>query len=400
GQLSASASKELKQAAPNLPEPKASEFEQTNSTVVFGDELVLKIYRQVEVGKNPELELGEFLSRHKGHSTPSVYGALQLNGPGQEPRTLALVQRFTPNAGTAWQLTLSRLEAFFEEASAHGELAPAELSPGAWSALAQATPPPVISELAGPYLSQATLLGVRTAEVHLVLASGTEPAFAPESFSTLHQQSIYQRAHGGLVRTFEALRRRAAEMPPEIQPLVAQVLTREKAINERIRRITRSKIEATRTRCHGDLHLGQVLFTGDDFQLIDFEGEPARPLNERRYKRSPLRDAMGMIRSFNYATEAVLRSGRFRTEDVARLIPWASAWQTHVTGAFLRGYLRAAGEASFIPKSAAVLDELLDFYELEKVIYEVGYELDNRPDWLKLPLLGIESIFTRVKEAE
>ena len=155
------------------------------------------------------------------------------------------------------------------------------------------------------------------------------------------------------------------------------------------------KIEVSRIRCHGDLHLGQVLFTGDDFVIIDFEGEPARPTVERRYKRCALRDAMGMFRSFNYVAEAVLRSGRVRSEDLAPLAPWAEAWTDWVGAVYLGSYLQGIAGTPLAPRSDELVDLLLDFYELEKVIYEVEYELHNRPDWLHIPLAGMNRILQR-----
>ncbi len=159
------------------------------------------------------------------------------------------------------------------------------------------------------------------------------------------------------------------------------------------------RIEALRIRGHGDLHLGQVLFTGDDFVIIDFEGEPGRPLNERRFKRGVLRDAMGMMRSFSYATEAVLRSGRIRQEDVAKLTGWADAWTTWIGSTYLKAYLETLGETPLLPKSDELRDLLLEFYEIEKVVYEVEYELNNRPDWLRIPLAGLARILERKKGA-
>jgi maltose alpha-D-glucosyltransferase / alpha-amylase len=138
-----------------------------------------------------------------------------------------------------------------------------------------------------------------------------------------------------------------------------------------------------------------VLFTGDDFVIIDFEGEPARPTSERRYKRCALRDAMGMLRSFSYVAEAVLRSGRVRPEDIAPLIPWAEAWTTWVGSAYLGSYLQSIAGTPLAPASPELTDLLLEFYELEKVIYEVEYELNNRPEWLHIPLAGMARILAR-----
>ena len=166
----------------------------------------------------------------------------------------------------------------------------------------------------------------------------------------------------------------------------------ESAIVGRFRELLDHKISAMRIRCHGDYHLGQVLFTGKDFVIIDFEGEPARSLTERRQKRSPLRDVAGMIRSFNYAAVAKLRDRAVRPEDAEQLKPWARFWHLWVSVEFLKGFFQATPEAVFIPKSRAETDLLLNVYLLEKAVYELGYELNNRPDWVSVPVAGILEI--------
>src|SRR5690606_24149451 len=196
-------------------------------------------------------------------------------------------------------------------------------------------------------------LGRRTAKLHHALANVQDPAFAPEPFSAMHAQSIFQWSHVLLARTFELLATKRAELTERARIYADQLLPQERAIDLRLRRVTRRRIPVQRIRCHGDLHLGQVLYTGQDFVIIDLEGEPGRSIGQRRYKRGPLRDVMGMIRSFGYATENVLRSGRFRDADVERLRPWMDAWREHVTAAYLGAYLEAAGNAGFVPQNEA-----------------------------------------------
>jgi maltose alpha-D-glucosyltransferase/alpha-amylase len=166
-------------------------------------------------------------------------------------------------------------------------------------------------------------------------------------------------------------------------------------VDARLAEVVSRKIEVDRIRSHGDYHLGQVLSTGDDFVIIDFEGEPARPLIERRYKRCPLRDVSGMLRSFHYAGAAALRRGRVRPEDAPLLERWVEAWVGWACAAFLAGYFRAAQGATFVPASDADTQLLIDFYALEKCIYEVAYELMNRPDWLEIPLRGVARLLSR-----
>ncbi len=395
GKTSGTAQPTLKKlAAECIPTARATEFEQTNSSLLFGDQMMLKLYRQVEYGPNSELEIGEFLTNKvKDAPVPPVLGALRYEYHDDEA-VIAVVQRYVPNQGTAWDMTIDRVRSFFDRVlSATEEDAPAEGSLPRSSHPPQADPDLALLDLIGPYLAEAHRLGQRTAEVHLALASRREPAsFAPEAFTTMHQQSIYQWTRALLVRTFEALRKKQPRLPAEVRQDVASVLKHEADIDAALRRVKTTKIDARRIRCHGDLHLGQVLHTGDDFVIIDFEGEPARPLNERTYKRCPLRDVMGMVRSFNYATESVLRGGQYRDADVWKLRPWARAWEAHVRKAFVSAYLETAAGAPFIPKKHEHVDILLTFYGIEKAIYEIGYEMNNRPDWLPIPIAGLTTM--------
>ena len=270
---------------------------------------------------------------------------------------------------------------------------------GSLVAAARAEPPPIMVQLIGSYLVRARLLGERTAELHLALGQGgDDPAFRRESFTTLHQQSIFQSAHSMLARNLAVLRKRLPALPDAASELARVALDREAEIDARLRRIVARKVEVSRIRCHGDLHLGQVLWTGNDFVFIDFEGEPARQLTQRRYKRTALLDVAGVIRSFDYAGAAALRGGRVRPEDIATLQPWAEAWVGWVSATYLSGFLQTIareqpalgpdGPAPLIPRSDEDVALLVDFYQFEKCIYELGYELNNRPDWVDIPLRG------------
>ncbi len=377
------------------PAVRAPELEQSNTVTFVGDRVMVKVFRQVEAGINAELEVGAFLSHQEARVAPRVLGAIQYQTPGREPALLALAQEFVANEGDAWRLTTDAIEIFFDRVLSEHPTPP-EPPPSSLAAAARVAPPAPLVELAGRYLELARQLGKRTGEVHLALAAGPpDSAFAPEPFSGHHQQSIYQWSHTRLARTFETLRRLSGQLPPAARALADALLPREQAIDGLLARIVARKIDARRIRCHGDLHLGQVLFTGDDFVIIDFEGEPARPNSERRYKRCPLRDVMGMIRSFSYAIETVLRGGRVRPEDRAGLAPWAAAWTDWTAAAYLGAYLRSVSGRDLVPDDQPLIDLLLEFYELEKVIYEVEYELNNRPDWLEIPLAGLARIMSR-----
>jgi maltose alpha-D-glucosyltransferase/alpha-amylase len=241
--------------------------------------------------------------------------------------------------------------------------------------------------------------------MHLALASdAADPAFAPEPFTQLYQRSLYHswRAHADGV--FELFRARMAGLPPAVQSAGRELLALEDILLERFRAILGGRVRAARIRTHGDYHLGQVLYTGQDFVIIDFEGEPSRPLSERRFKRGALRDVAGMLRSFQYAAygKALFdqeRLSRLEPTQQAALDGWARYWQLQVCGAYLHAYTTTAGHApagsaaaepaAFLPASRDELALLLDVYLLEKAIYELGYELNNRPDWVMIPVRGI-----------
>jgi maltose alpha-D-glucosyltransferase/alpha-amylase len=249
----------------------------------------------------------------------------------------------------------------------------------------------------GGYLETARLLGRRTAELHVALASlPDDPVFAPEPFSKLYQRALYQSMRNLTGQNFQLLRKSLTRLPETLQPQAKEALKREREINDFFRLITSQKITGIRIRCHGDYHLGQVLYTGKDFVIMDFEGEPARPLGERRIKRSPLRDVAGMLRSFHYAVFSSLFSladrGFVHPEGSDNMESFARTWYSWACATFLKTYLSVAAQGEFLPREPGELRILLDVYLLEKAIYEMGYELNNRPEWIKIPLRGIEQV--------
>jgi maltose alpha-D-glucosyltransferase/alpha-amylase len=370
-------------------QPRVVEMEQSNTTVPFGERLLVKVFRQLEHGTNAELEVGAFLTAHpQAPKVPRVLGSLEYRPKTGEPCAVAVVHEFVANEGSAWQLFLGEVEGVFEKVLSDPDesLLPTREHP---LVLATMEPPPQVARLVGQAVWRARQLGARTAEIHTTLAASIDPAFAPEAFTMMHQQSLFQGARAMMVRTFETLGRKLSGLPPEVQDDARAVLAAQGQIERRLKEVLSRPIDAVRVRPHGDLHLGQVLFTGDDFMIIDFEGEPARPLRERRYKRNPLRDVAGMMRSFSYAAESSLRAGRQRAQDQGRLRPWGQAWSAWIGAAYLGAYLAAPGIAPLLPPSPADAHLLLDFYTMDKCIYEVGYELNNRPDWLPIPIHGL-----------
>jgi maltose alpha-D-glucosyltransferase/alpha-amylase len=231
--------------------------------------------------------------------------------------------------------------------------------------------------------------------MHLALASdGTAANFAPEPMTALAQRSLYQSMRNLTAKVMQLARERVTHLPREVAGGVREVIGLEKQILKAFQGLRDRKIAATRTRCHGDYHLGQVLYTGKDFVLIDFEGEPARALSERRRKRSPLQDVAGMLRSFNYAAHTVgaSRHAMMLESEHERVDRWVRFWCAWASSAFVRAYLRTAGNASFIPRNDADIELLLNAFLLEKSVYELGYELNNRPDWVQIPIEGIKEL--------
>jgi maltose alpha-D-glucosyltransferase/alpha-amylase len=371
-------------------EPSPMKVEQTNTSVVYGNQLIFKLFRKLEEGINPDVEIGRFLTENTSFTNISrVAGSLEYRRGRGHVMSMAILQSFVPNEGDAWQYTLDSLERYFDGVLSHpSENAPP--IPRKHLLSLPKEPPALAKETIGIYLASARLLGRRTAELHIALASDAErPGFAPEPFTPVYQTSMYQSFRGYTIRTMQLLRERLGYLPEDTQKDARAVLDMEKNIIERYNLIRRGKITASRIRCHGDYHLGQALFTGKDFVIIDFEGEPARSLSERRLKRSPLRDIAGMIRSFHYAAQTALNKQGPRLPQANNMNHWAQYWYTWVSASFLNAYLSTMKPEGLLPQDRTQMKNLLDAFLFDKAVYEVGYELNNRPDWVKVPLQGI-----------
>jgi maltose alpha-D-glucosyltransferase/alpha-amylase len=373
--------------------PRLSTLDQSNSGVVFGDRFMFKLFRMLEEGPSVELEVGKFLLDHHPdyHGVPQIAGALEYQQPQHEPGTIGSLFELVPNQGDAWQLAEDSVDRFFDRVLSD-EKRPEVPAGHALPLLISAHTPlsDRVVDWVGPFLDRIRLLGLRTAELHQRLADvPTDPLFAPEPFDIMYQQSIYGSAIAYAARTFDLVRSRLPTLPPETRALAETVIAREGELDRLLARVVKRRIDVMRMRIHGDYHLGQVLWTGDDFKIIDFEGEPGRPLSQRRFKRNALRDVAGMVRSLRYASAAAVRDGRHRAEDAARLEAWAPAWANWVSGAFLGGYLERAQGSRFVPRNDSDTALLLEFFLLEKCVYEIGYEINNRPQWLDIPLRGL-----------
>ncbi len=371
---------------------------QTNTSVVFGDRFIMKLFRRLDPGINPDLEVGRFLSERAGFAhTPPVAGWIEYQSGRGAPRTLAILQGFVPNHGDAWEYTCHELRNYFER-SASAPTAPPGLPARDLVELLEL--PEADEESAskvGAYMEAARLMGRRVAELHLALASDTEhPEFAPEPYSTLYQRSTYQSMRNLQGQVFRQVTSRLADLPDEVQARAKKFLSYDSRVAACFEAVLKTKISVVRMRCHGDLHLGQILNTGRDFMIIDFEGEPARSLADRRRKRSSLRDVAGMLRSFHYAAYTVLleqtEGGTLAGVDFGQMLQWATIWQMWTSWSFLKEYLVTANQAPFVPARSEELRALLNAFQMEKAVYEVGYELNNRPLWLRIPLAGIEQL--------
>jgi trehalose synthase-fused probable maltokinase len=319
-------------------EPRAArliEGEQSNSSVVFDDALILKVFRRVEAGINPELELLRFLTE-AGFANIADLAGWYVYGGAQMEATLGIMQRFVPTGEDGWERALDAIgagdEVFFDTLRRLGEV---------------------------------------TGRMHTVLGSDpTDPNFCPEQTSGESLGLLTATVDEEIERVFLSL--------PEDAPDLDPIRGRGEELRERLRLLTNIGGTGRVIRVHGDFHLGQTLWDGDDWVILDFEGEPARSLPERRRKRSPLRDVAGMLGSFGYAASAaeVLRDTRAPAD-----------WEDRARDEFLEGY-RATVDRSLVPSGAA-MDRLLKVFELEKAVYELRYELNNRPDWVRIPVLGI-----------
>ncbi|MGH9436845.1 MAG: putative maltokinase, partial [Terriglobia bacterium] len=354
-------------------EPSLMGVEQTNSSIRYGERLILKFFRRLEHGMNLDLEMGRFLTETAAfRHVPPLAGSIEYRTPSGTIATLALLQGFVPNRGDAWRYALRLLEQYAAQIQAAGQPASGLVPLESLFDLASIETPQSAEKLLGEALPFAGLLGTRTAELHLALASGLGGTdFAPEPFSAEYCEKLADEALRLAADALGLLSRRCKSLPASAREPAEAVLAAEAKISSRLEVMRSAPITAMRTRVHGDYHLGQVLYTGLDFLIIDFEGEPERPIAERREKRSPLYDVAGMLRSFHYAAYAALCHEPDEAASPRDLGAWTRLWDSRVSAAFLRSYLRAAGAACFIPEDRRELGALLDFHLLEKAVYEL-----------------------------
>jgi maltokinase len=327
--------------------------EQSNSSIVFDDAVILKLFRRLEAGINPDLEMLRFLSERGFRNVPALGGWYGYSG-GPLTTTLGLLQEFVPDAIDGWELALAE-----------------------------------IADAPERFLDRLHRLGEVTGEMHSILASDpTDPAFAPEEPSVELLSLLTATVDEEIARVFFSL--------PEDDERLAPLLGRGEEVREQLRLLAHAGSTGRTIRTHGDYHLGQTLWASrggegasdGDWVVIDFEGEPARPLVERRRKRSPLRDVAGMLRSFAYAATA---------SELVNSVETPPDWEERARDRFLEGYLETV-DSTLLPTGQGGVERLLSVFELEKAVYELRYELDNRPDWVRIPVAGIQRLIEQAAE--
>ncbi len=358
----------------------------SNTVAVLGDRLFIKAYRRLQAGVNPEAEMGRYLTDVAGfaNSVP-VAGTLEYADSSGRAMTLALLQAYVGHQGDGWTTTLNYLEQYLEQPPATtASLA----TPSAASTTAPAATPP--TSVHGGYLALVRALGVRTGELHAALAQARgDPAFEPVPIAPGEITAWAKRTHAEASAALDRLERRLADLPETVRIDATRVLAGRAALLARIDKHADDRGAGIRTRIHGDYHLGQVLVVQNDFVIIDFEGEPTRTLDERREKQSPMKDVAGMLRSFDYALNAALLrivGGNAETQALRQRL--GAEWLHETRKMFVEGYdvvATAAGQ----PGAAAQRHGLLELFLLEKAMYELNYEVENRPDWVRIPLRGL-----------
>ncbi|MDP9045957.1 MAG: maltose alpha-D-glucosyltransferase [Pseudomonadota bacterium] len=350
----------------------------SNTIVTFGESVFLKGYRRLGEGVNPEVEIGSFLTEVAGfdHIAP-VAGAVQYVGDDGRSMSLCLLQAYVSNQGDGWVNLTGYLARFFE--------------------LLRSSTDPLPDDVHGGHLALTRTLGQRTAEMHRALATASaDPAFGAEVLSAADVEAYRQQALAEVQATLAMLESRLAQLSgPTLEDARAVLLQRDRLL-ERLRQADTGTGSALKSRIHGDYHLAQVLVSRNDFVIVDFEGEPARSFAERRAKQSPMRDVAGMLRSFAYARASALRTAAHTPDEEAQLSAPAAAWEAATRQAFLDGYAEAmqrVGDGRFDPGTG-----LLPLFELQKALYELRYELGNRPDWVHIPLGGILALVAPARQ--
>jgi maltose alpha-D-glucosyltransferase/alpha-amylase len=377
----------------------AATAEQSNSMIAYGKRLLMKLFRKIEEGPNPDIELTGYLSERAGfRRVPRLAGAIEYHGKGGRAGAAAMLQARVPSQADGWQHAVQELGRYYERVSVAGTPSEPTTAPHllGFVQLSRVIIPREVLDLVGGYLESASTLGRRTAEMHVALSSG-DGEFRPTPLEPAYIERLATSMAESADHAIDCTETHLHLLPAEVASLARELVARRGVVRERFDELRAlGATDGARIRVHGDYHLAQVLWSENDFFIIDFEGEPARRLPERREKHLPLKDVAGMLRSFGYAAYAGLYAwANTRPDDFSRLEPWARVWQTWTSAAFFRTYSEVVSSARLLPASPQTLDRLLDAYVLDKALYELRYELNNRPDWIRIPLWGALQITGR-----
>jgi len=381
--------------------------EHHNTLMFFGDQIVLKLFRRPQAGRNPDCEVGKYLTE-KVHfqGVPPFAGSLAYVPANGERAALAMLEGFAPNQGDGWTLALEELARYYENCATVAFPESGSAAAGDVMDLAEQEPSQVARNHVGIALDSAARLGRRTAELHLALASPTDdPAFTPEPMSASDVQSLLASLRKESSAVLDLLKDSIAGLPDDLTDLAGLVLGLRRQILDSFRLPSGNEggnaaghaagegAFGQRIRIHGDYRLGKILQAKTDYVVFDFEGEPARPIAERHVKHSPLKDVAGMLRSLGYAAYAgLIGYTARRPEDWESLEPWARLWERSAGAEFLRAYRSAVQNAPLVPPADGNFRRLLAIHLLDKALNELSYELNNRPTWVRIPLMGILSL--------
>ena len=366
--------------------PTLCSADQDNTIVFYGDRFALKLFRKIEEGPHPEQEISALLTELKFPNAAPLAGVIEYRAPNGACAVSALLHGFVRGGVECWKYTLDHLGLFFEHAMARSA-----------SGLTDEARSEITHGVMASYAEFVRLLGLRTAQMHLALASRPEdPIFSPESYSDFYRQGMYHGLLARLGRTMEELRIQLPRLPEPVRADAERTLAGAGGVRERYRYLRDTRFVAARIRVHGDYHLGQVLYTGKDFVIVDFEGDPGRPLSERRLKRSPLHDVAGMLDSFYHASHAVLFGEApgviAKPESLDALEAWAKFWAKSASAEFLNAYLATPGIGALLPQNPEHIRELNRIFLIDLALRKLAFELTQAPERIRIPAHAISEL--------
>ncbi|MGE3076383.1 MAG: maltose alpha-D-glucosyltransferase [Dehalococcoidia bacterium] len=370
--------------------PSVQRNEQSNTSVSYGDRFMLKFIRRVEAGLHPQIEIEDFLAASNvSGNIPELLGTALYKRRGVKPAAVAILENHIQHQSDGWLLAVDELTRFLEGV-ASAVIEPPELAPERHP-MDMPEPDPLLVEKTGPWFEQVASLGRRTGQLHAALAHSKHADFAPEPYTPFYQRALAQGFRVQARHSLRMLRSAMKTLSQDAAQHASRVLSLEPELLARLHEVAGHRLKGMRIRNHGDLHLGQVLSNGSDWVFIDFEGEPSRSLGDRRIKRSAMRDVAGMVRSFYYASQFSTREAAMAVQGAGgeHLREWARAWYLWSASAYLRAYFEEIAGAGIITDDPEETRFLLDTFMLDKALYELAYELDNRPTWVDIPLRSI-----------